>query len=88
MPYITIKQSPAYHQISFEEMMAGVRDLSKYIFANTSNTRTYFARQVNPRLLENTYIGGMITLLRHFNQTHEALFAKDRTSLYRTFHIP
>jgi len=88
MPYITIKQPPAYHQISFEEMMAGVEDLSKYVVANTSNTRTYFAQQVNPKMLENTDIQGMITLLSAFNQTHEALFAKDRASLYRTFHIP
>ena len=37
MPYITIMQPPSYHQITFEEMMAGVQDLSKYVFANTSN---------------------------------------------------
>ena len=46
MPYITIKQSPSYHQITFEEMMAGVEDLGKYVFDNTSNTRTYFAERV------------------------------------------
>jgi len=88
MPYITIKQSPTYHQITFEEMMAGVQDLSKYVFANTTNTRTYFAKRVNPLLLENTDIGYMIDLLRSFNQTHEALSARDRASLYKTFHIP
>jgi retron-type reverse transcriptase len=88
LPYITIKQSPSYHQITFEEMMAGVLDLSKYVFANTSNTRTYFAERVNPKLLENTDIEHMISLLFLFNKTHEALFTKDRASLYKTFHIP
>jgi len=88
MPYITIKQPPAYHQISFEEMMAGVKDLSKYVSANTSNTRTYFTETVNPKLLENTDTMHMISLLSEFNQTHEALFAKERSTLYRTFHIP
>ena len=88
MPYITIKQSPAYHQITFEEMIAGVEDLSKYISANTTNTRTHFTENVNPRLLENTDIDCMITRLHSFNQTHEALFAKDRGTLYKTFHIP
>ena len=88
MPYITIKQPPAYHQITFEEMMAGVDDLSKYVFSNTSNTRTYLANQVNPKLLENTSINHMIALLIAFNNTHEALFSKDRASLYRTFYIP
>ena len=29
MPYITIKQSPRYHQITFEEMIAGIQDLSE-----------------------------------------------------------
>ena len=88
MPYITIKQSPAYHQISFEEMMAGIKDLSKYVSANTSNTRTYFVETVNPKLLENTDVTHMISMLTEFNQTHEDLFTKDRSSLYRTFHIP
>jgi len=88
MPYITIKQSPAYHQITFEEMIAGVQDLSEYIYRNTSNTRTYFAQRVNPKLLDNTDIDHMVLLLRSFNQTHEALSHADRASLYRTFHIP
>jgi retron-type reverse transcriptase len=88
MPYITIKQSPAYHQITFEDMMAGVQDLSKYVFANTSNTRTHFTERVNPKLLANTDVEQMAALLHAFNQAHEALFGKDRTSLYKTFHIP
>ena len=88
MPYITIKQPPSYHQITFEEMMAGGQDLSKYVFANTSNTRTYFAERVNPRLLENTDIVHMTALLHSFNQTHKTLFDKDRVSLYKTFYIP
>jgi len=69
-------------------MMAGIEDLSKYVSYNTSNTRTYFAHQVNQKLLDNTNISYMISLLTAFNQTHEALFNKDRASLYRTFHIP
>lgn len=88
MPYITIKQQPAYHQITFEQMMAGVQDLSKYVCANTSNTRTYFTGRVNPKLLENTDVNRMISVLKSFNQTHEALFDKDRASLYKTFYIP
>ena len=44
--------------------------------------------QVNPKLLENTDVGRMFALLSEFSSNHEALFAKDRASLYRTFHIP
>ena len=88
MPYITIKQPPAYRQISFEEMIAGVQDLSKYVFANTSNTRTCYAEKLNPMLLKNTDINCMISLLTAFNSSNERLFARDRASLYRTFYIP
>jgi retron-type reverse transcriptase len=88
MPYITIRQPTSYRQISFEEMMDGIQDLSKYVFANTSNTRTYFTEKVNPRLLDNIDVNQMISILHTFNQTYEALFAKDRASLYRTFYIP
>ena len=68
--------------------MAGIQDLSKYVYTNTSNTRTYFAERVNPKLLDNTDIGQMIALLHSFNQTHEVLFNEDMSSLYHTFYIP
>jgi len=38
--------------------------------------------------LEDTDIDHMVSQLRSFNQTHEALYHVDRASLYRTFHIP
>ena len=88
MPYITIKQPPAYYQITFEDMLAGVEDLSKYVMPNVTNTRTYWVDRPNDKLLENTDIDGLITLLRTFNQSKEALFQADRASLYHTFHIP
>ena len=88
MPYITIKSSPSFIQLTFEQVMEGISDLSKYVNYNTSNTRTYFAETVNPKLLENTDIDHMIGLLRSFNQSNEALFEKERASLYKTFYIP
>ena len=88
MPYITIKQPPVYYQISFEDMIAGIQDLSKYVMPNVTNTRTYWVDHPNPKLLENTDIGSMIGLLNAFNQSKEALFQTDRASLYHTFYIP
>jgi len=88
MPYITIKQQPVYYQISFEDMIAGVQDLSKYVMPNVTATRTYWVDRPNSKLLENTDISGMVEILRLFNQSKEALFAQDRASLYHTFHIP
>jgi len=88
MPYITIKQQPVYCQISFEEMIAGIQDLSKYVTPNITNTRTYWVERPNQKLLENTDVAGMITLLESFSRSKEALFTVDRASLYHTFHIP
>jgi hypothetical protein len=74
--------------MSFEEIMAGVEDLSKYVQPNITNTRTYFVEQPNQKLLENTDVDSMIRALKAFNHSKEALFAQDRMSLYHTFHIP
>ena len=88
MPYITIKQPPIYYQLTFEEMMEGVEDLSKYVQPNITNTRTYYVERPNPKLLANTKIDKMITVLKEFNQSKKSLFKADRKELYHTFHIP
>ena len=88
MPYITIKQPPVYYQITFEDMIAGIQDLNKYVMPNVTNTRTYRVDQPNRKLLENTDITEMIETLKTFNRSKEALFAQDRASLYHTFYIP
>jgi len=88
MPYITIKQPPVYRQMTFEEIMAGVDDLNKYIMPNVTNTRTCWVDRPNQRLLENTDVSSMIEVLKAFNQSKESLFAQDRNALYHSFHIP
>ncbi|MCL2036304.1 MAG: reverse transcriptase family protein [Oscillospiraceae bacterium] len=88
MPYITIKQPIVYHQITFEEMIAGVDDLSKYVQPNITNTRTYFVEKPNPKLLENTKVNYMIDVLQRFNQRHKSLFRAKKSTLYHTFHVP
>ena len=77
-----------YYQISFEDMIAGIQDLSKYIMPNVTSTRTYWVDRPNPKLLENTDVLGMIGVLTAFNRSKEALFNANRASLYHTFHIP
>jgi hypothetical protein len=74
--------------MTFEDIMAGVDDLSKYVMPNITNTRTYWVDRPNPKLLERTPVGEMIRLLSMFNRSKEALFTQDRASLYHTFHIP
>jgi len=74
--------------MSFEEAIAGVDDLSKYVQPNITNTRTYFVEQPNQRLLENTDVDNMIAALKAFNTSKESLFVQSRKSLYHSFHIP
>ena len=88
MPYITVKQPPVYYQMTFEDIMAGIDDLNKFMIPNVTATRTYWVDHPNQRLLENTDVSRMIGLLDAYNKSKEALFLQDRASLYHTFHIP
>jgi len=74
--------------MTFDDIMAGVQDLSKYIMPNITNTRTYWVDRPNQQLLYNTNVDRMIRLLREFNQSKETLFSMDRALLYHSFHIP
>ena len=42
MPYITIAQSPRFHQISFDDIIAGVVDMNQVVIDNHTNTRTRY----------------------------------------------
>ena len=88
MPYITIKQPPKYYQMSFDDIMAGVTDLSPYLQPNVTGTRTYWVDYPNQKLLRNTNVNRVVRLLVKYNESKEALFLQDRASLYHTFHIP
>ena len=88
MPYITIKRPPGYIQMSFDDMLDGVDDLSKYIVSSSSATITRYYKRVNPILREHTDIDGMIAVLAAFNEKHKELFAVERSTLYRSFKIP
>lgn len=88
MPYITLMQSPAFHQITFEEIISGAVEIPTMISANESNTRTYFATRVNQKFLDKFDFDAMIASLDQFCQRHADLYAKRRKSLYTTFYLP
>lgn len=88
MPYITIKQSPIYYQITLDDILNGAIDVSKMVVPNVTNTRTHYTERVNAKFLENFNIDEMIEILKRFNIQNEKLFEADRQSLYETFHIP
>lgn len=88
MPYITIKQSPIYYQITLDDILNGAIDVSKMVVPNVTNTRTHYTERVNAKFLENFNIDEMIEILKRFNIQNEKLFEADRQSLYETFYIP
>lgn len=88
MPYITIRQSPAYHQITFDEIIAGTTNIAPLITSNESNTRTHFSEFLDYAFLERFNFENMIDKLEKFCEMYKHLYEVDRESLYETFHIP
>lgn len=88
MPYITLMQSPAYHQLTFEEVLFGDNSAPTLINSNTSNTRTKYVPFIPIDYVEKFDINGMILALKRFCEVHEDLYRADRHDLYDTFPIP
>lgn len=88
MPYITLRQSPIYHQLTFEEVLSGQFKITGPLTLNESNTRTYFVQQVNEKFLDQFNIASMIRCLRIFCENHADLYAERRSNLYNRFYLP
>ncbi len=88
MTYVTIMQSPRHHQITLEELLAGINDFSAFTEPMNTNTRTYVTENLNQKLLEKIDVNGMISYLKEFNDKYRNLFEADRLSLYHSFSIP
>lgn len=90
MVYITVKQSPQYHQMSLEELLFGVQEksYSQMINPNLTNTRTYAVDVVSERFAERIDVDKLIAKLEKFNSETQELRDKPRHDLYYTFHIP
>jgi len=88
MPYITIMQSPAYHQITLEEILSGSVNLSNMITTNATNTKTHFAKNLDPRFMKRFDIEAMIVTLEEFCKQNAKLYEVKRSDLYDKFYIP
>ena len=90
MIYITVRQSPMYHQMTLEEFLFQTEAVQTILNDNTTNTRTYAVESVSDRFLSKFrfYIPGLIAKLEAFNASTEALRSRPRHDLYREFHIP
>lgn len=88
MPYITIVQSPRFHQISFDDIIAGVVDMNQVVIDNHTNTRTRYVKDISIKMLEQFNFEQMLRELKLFNTKYEKLSAERRENLYHTYHIP
>ena len=86
MYYITVKQSPMYHQMTLEEFLFGGDSVPKIINPNTTNTRTYEVNSINDKILEKVNIEKLTKELVDFNFEFAPLFEKNRENLYETFY--
>ena len=88
MYYITIKQSPEYHQMTLEEFIFGSPAKSSLINLNTTNTRTYEREQISKRFKKTVDVEHLIKVLSDFNSNTKELREKERKRLYKEFYIP
>lgn len=88
MFYITVMQSPMYHQMTLEEFLFS-KDIPKRIVnQNTTNTRTYEVETISDRFINTVSLNRLIRKLQEFNALYSSLLEKDRHSLYKEFYIP
>lgn len=91
MIYITYPLPPRYHQLTFEEIMAGltVETMSQLRVGGNADTQTVCVNRIPQKLMEVTDVHQMILKLHRFNESVRHLSAvQDRQTLYTKFYIP
>lgn len=88
MVYITVRQSPIYHQMTLEEFLFQNFQTPAVINANMANTKTYEFERASDHFTSKLDVNALISKLERYNQSVAYLREKDRHSLYDSFHIP
>lgn len=88
MVYITVMQSPIYHQMTLEEFLFQNFQAPTILNTNVSNTRTYAYETVSEHFTSRIDTDALIRKLVRFNEQTEALRTQKRSTLYETFYIP
>ena len=90
MVYITVKQSPQYHQMTLEEFLFQAETPPMLLNNNETNTRTYEVEQVSEYMARKFRfdIPYLIRKLAEFNNSTENLRSVPRHDLYKEFYIP
>lgn len=89
MTYITVFQSPSYHQMTLEEFLFGQSETTPLISTNETNTKTYEVNDVSERFLRRVDTDELIAKLKRFNdRTYPLREIENRHELYNEFKIP
>ena len=88
MYYITVRQSPRYHQMSLEEFWFGVDSIPRESSGSVSDTRTYCVENISEHFQSRVDIPAIVRKLEAFNERTKNLREADRHSLYKEFYIP
>lgn len=88
MVYITVRQSPIYHQMTLEEFLFQNFQAPPVVNANMANTKTYEFESASEHFTSKLDVDSLIRKLEQYNQSTAQLRERDRHSLYDTFHIP
>lgn len=88
LTYITVRQSPMYHQMTLEEFLFHDFRAPVVINDNMANTKTYRVDNVSEKFLGKINVEGLVMKLKRYNQSTIELRGQKRSSLYHTFHIP
>lgn len=88
MVYITVRQSPIYHQMTLEEYLFQNYQTPPVVNANIANTRTYEVENISEHFSSKIGVEALIGKLVRFNNDTAELRAKERSELYETFYNP
>lgn len=88
MVYITVRQSPIYHQMTLEEFLFQNFQATPVVNANMANTKTYEFESASEHFTSKLDVDSLIRKLEQYNQSTAQLREMDRHSLYDSFHIP
>ena len=88
MVYITVKQSPIYHQMTLEEFLFQTYQNAPIVNSNIANTRTYEFENASEHFTQRIDLDSLIAKLAQYNQSTVNLREMERSSLYETFYIP
>ena len=87
MPYITVMQSPRFHQITLDEILSGEVQVSDIAPRSVTGTVTHFSERLNDRLTRLAQVDELVAVLETFIQKNESLYEQKRSKLYNTFYI-